>query len=227
MFGFQKQKANVPLGYEGESHRPDKVNYSRPRIATRSTRANHASCNLPNVVKELSPELQEDQAPNNEGTTSDVGRARHVSAVHETSCKETEWHIARLPKTLVKACFVQQAITKKCEAKIVRGNKSTAAPIYTGVMQNAHNKRPETMEFFFCNDVIERCVKGTKRKWVQSRPDIASIWPVKIGTNLSKKEILQLESVGFQLPQLAIISLRRLFGMEELPFNLCFIPQSR
>jgi hypothetical protein len=47
-----------------------------------------------------------------------------------------------------------------------------------------------------------------------------SIWPVKIGTNLSKKEILDLESAGLQLPQCAVISLRRLFGTKELPFNL-------
>jgi hypothetical protein len=57
VFGSQKQKADIPLGFEGKSHRPDKVNFSRPRIATRSSRANHASCSLPDVVKELSPEL--------------------------------------------------------------------------------------------------------------------------------------------------------------------------
>jgi hypothetical protein len=132
-----------------------------------------------------------------------------VTAIHETACKETEWHIARLPKTSAKACFAQQAITKKkCEAKIVQGSKSTAAPTYTGIIQNTHKKRPEVMEFFFCNDDIERCVKGTKRKWVQSRPDIPSIWPMKIGTNLSKKEILDFESAGFQLSQRAVISLR-------------------
>jgi hypothetical protein len=34
------------------------------------------------------------------------------------------------------------------------------------------------------------------------------------------KEILDLESAGLQLPQHAVISPRRLFGMEELPFNL-------
>jgi hypothetical protein len=34
VFGSQKRKADVPLGFEGESHRPDKVNFSRPRIAT-------------------------------------------------------------------------------------------------------------------------------------------------------------------------------------------------
>jgi hypothetical protein len=57
VFDSQKQKTDVPLGFEGESHRPDKVNFSRPRIATRSSRANHASCSLPDVVEEVSPEL--------------------------------------------------------------------------------------------------------------------------------------------------------------------------
>jgi hypothetical protein len=44
--------------------------------------------------------------------------ARHLSS-----------HIARLPKTSTKACFAQQAITKKkCKAKIVQGNKVTVVP---------------------------------------------------------------------------------------------------
>jgi hypothetical protein len=30
VFGFQKRKADVPLDFEGESYRPDKVNFSRP-----------------------------------------------------------------------------------------------------------------------------------------------------------------------------------------------------
>jgi hypothetical protein len=225
VFGSQKRKANVPLSFEGESHRSDKVNFSPPLTATKSSQTNHASCNLPEVVEELSPKLQEDQAPNNLGTTVDVGRPGHVTAIHETACKETEWHITRLPKTSAKAYFAQQAITKKkCEAKIVQGNKPTAAPSYTGVMQNAHKKRPEVVEFFFYNDDIECCVKGTRRKWVQSRPNIPSIWPVKIGTNLLTKEILDFERVGFQLPQCAVISPKRLFRTKELPFNLSSFP---
>jgi hypothetical protein len=47
---------------------------------------------------------------------------------------------------------------------------------------------------------------------------------MKIGTNLSKKKILDFENAGFQLPQHAVISLRRLFGTEELPFNLASFP---
>jgi hypothetical protein len=91
-------------------------------------------------------------------------------------------------------------------------------------MLYAHKKKPEVLEFFFCSNDIERCIKGTRRKWIQSRPDIRSIWLVKIGTNLSTKEVLDLESAGFQLPQPVVISPRRLFGMEELPFNLASFP---
>jgi hypothetical protein len=176
VFGSQKRKADVPLGFEGKSHRLDKINFSHPRMVTRSNKANHASCSVLDVVEELSPELKDDQAPNNLGTAADVGRPAHVTAIHETACKEMEWYFARLPKTSAKACFAQHAITKKkCEARIVQDNKSMPAPTYTGVMLHAHRKKPEVMEFFFCNDDIKRCVKGTRRKWVQSRPDIPSI----------------------------------------------------
>jgi hypothetical protein len=87
-------------------------------------------------------------------------------------------------------------------------------------MEHHQKKMDKVMEFFFCNDDIERCVKGTKRRWVKSRPDIPNVWPLKIGTNLSRKEILDLEQAGFQLSQHVIIFLRRLFGMEELLSDL-------
>jgi hypothetical protein len=126
-----------------------------------------------------------------------------VTAIHETAYKEIEWHIARLPKTSAKACFAHQAITKKnCEAKIMQGTTPTVAPTYTRLMEHHQKKKDKIMEFFFCNDDIERCVKGTKRRWMKSRPDVPNVWPMKIGTNLSRKEILDLEHAGFQLSQL-------------------------
>jgi hypothetical protein len=60
---------------------------------------------------------------------------------------------------------------------------------------------------------------GTRQRRVQLRLNIPNIWPMKIGTNLSRKEILNLENAGFRLPQRAIISPRRLFGMEELSLD--------
>ena len=47
---------------------------------------------------------------------------------------------------------------------------------------------------------------------------------MKISTNHLRKEILDLKNVGFQLPQSIIISMRRVFGMEELLFDLSSYP---
>ena len=57
VFGSQKQKAYIPLDFEGKSHQPDKMNFSCPQIATKSNRANHVSCSLSNMVEELSLKL--------------------------------------------------------------------------------------------------------------------------------------------------------------------------
>ena len=120
-----------------------------------------------------------------------------------------------MPKTSAKACFALQAITrKKCTARIVRNNNATAAPTYTGMMDNYWKNRIERMQFFFYNDDIEQCVKGTRHKWIQSMPVVPSIWPVKLGTKLSQAEVLALEAAGFRLPQRQMISPRQLFGGE-------------
>jgi len=37
IFGSTKRKLDVPIGNCGDSHRPDKVNFSQPRVQTRST----------------------------------------------------------------------------------------------------------------------------------------------------------------------------------------------
>ena len=157
VFGSQKCKADIPLGSEYESHRPDRVNFSFPQIRTKSTTVAGASCSLSDISEEPSTNLQEHPIPNVNSRTT------HMIAVHETAYTKTEWHIARLPKTLAKACFAQQAITKKnCKAKIMQGNMATAAPTYIGVMEHHQKKMDKVMEFFFSNDDIECCVKGTK-----------------------------------------------------------------
>jgi hypothetical protein len=95
--------------------------------------------------------------------------------------------------------------------------------MYTGMMFNSQKKKEELMEFFFYNDDIERCVKGSKRRWVKSKPDVPDIWHLKLGTNLTKKEILALENASFHLPQCALISPRRLFG-SDIPVDVASYP---
>lgn len=119
------------------------------------------------------------------------------------------------------------AVTKKkCTAKIVSNSKSTPAPAYLGVWNYYKFTKPKDEKFFFCPDDIERCVKGSRRKWVdkfsadQERPPIPPVWPVKIGTNLTRPEILKLENAGFQLPQKERIAPTRLFNSSAPPLDL-------
>ena len=82
------------------------------------------------------------------------------------------------------------------------------------------------MQFFFCSDDIERYVKSSRRKWVipysdtLERPPIPTIWPVKIGTNLTHTEIVAIENAGFQLPQRECITPSQLFTNSASPLDL-------
>ena len=191
VFGSQKRKADMPLGYEQDSHRPNKVNFSRPCVHTRSAVASTSTpargaiednISFPTGMDDMEtmPSEEHQDRPRNH-------HPMHVTGTQETDYNEREWHISRLPKSSAKACFAQQAVTKKkCTARIVRNNVATAAPTYTGLMVNYKKNRNDVMQFFFCNDDIKRCVKGKKRKWVISVPEILATWLVKRGKNLSK-----------------------------------------
>jgi hypothetical protein len=49
LFGTQKLKADMPLGFEHKSHKPNRVNFSHPQVIIRSTRARGGSCNLNDI----------------------------------------------------------------------------------------------------------------------------------------------------------------------------------
>ena len=206
-----KRKPDLPPGSEFDSHRPDKISISRPRVQTRAGGARfYDLTSQGDAQQEATENLHDNPVQLETPPTNPV--MEHVKAVQETTCNEHEWHIARLPKMSAKACFAQQAITKKkCVARIVQDGKNTAAPTYNGIMHNYRKNKQERMQFFFCNDDIERCVKGTRRKWVVSNPAVPEIWPVKIGTNLTQKEILDLENAGFRLAPRLELSPRKLF----------------
>lgn len=206
VFGSTKRKLHQPIGSEFDSHRPDKMNFSQPRVSTRSTRPRTDTGPEP-VLAPASPPL----------IPLETGQRCHVTVVEESDVVESEWHIVRLPKKCAKACFAQQAKTNKaCKARIVRGNKTTPAPCYWGMMDDYKKDRQIHMQFCFCNDDIERCVKGTRRRWVKSRPDVPTIWPVKRGTRLTKREILDLEAAGFRLPQRRDLPTQQIF-QDALP----------
>jgi hypothetical protein len=51
-FGFQKRQPDMPHGDKKESHKPNWVNFTRPRVETRSSQAQIASCSLTNIQQE-------------------------------------------------------------------------------------------------------------------------------------------------------------------------------
>jgi hypothetical protein len=92
------------------------------------------------------------------------------------------------------------------------------------MMVHYKKDKEERMQFFFCNNDIERCIEDTRRNWINSRSNVPNIWLMKIGANLTKKQILDLENASFQLPQHANMSPRRLFGIKKLLFDLFTYP---
>jgi hypothetical protein len=96
-----------------------------------------------------------------------------------------------------------------CNAKIGTGKYDTPAPTYKGLMKEFCSPNNVEYEFWFCPNDIKCCVNGIKNKYVLDWPIIPNTWPVKIGTNLSREEVLALEDVGFQLQQREALSPRR------------------
>ena len=55
---------------------------------------------------------------------------------------------------------------------------SILAPTYFGVFHMRNKNKDFEQFFYFCPDDIARCIKGTRRKWVKSCPDVHDIWLV-------------------------------------------------
>ena len=79
---------------------------------------------------------------------------------------------------------------------------------YSG-QKDFHTRHLTASEFWFCPDDINRCVKGGPKSWVVDWLAIPMVWPVKIGTNLTRREVLSLKEAGFQLEQRGALSPHR------------------
>ena len=174
IFGSTKRRLDIPIGDAGDSHRPDKVNFSQPRVRTRSTKG-----------------VEESVEGTRQRTQGDI--PHHVTRAFESDCDTSKWHIARISHKSNAKCSAQQRTSNmKCMSKIAKGKKRTAAPTYRGRKQEYGTKREVIVDFWFCSDDIHRCVKGSKRKWVIDWPPVPDVWPILSGTNFSREETLLL-----------------------------------
>jgi hypothetical protein len=78
IFGSTKRKLDLPPGDDGDSHRPDKVNFSQPRAQTRSRTA-HTEFAGQSVVS-----VDKDDLP-------------HVTTILESDCDMSQWHMLGSP----------------------------------------------------------------------------------------------------------------------------------
>jgi hypothetical protein len=157
ILGSTKRKLDLPPGNDGDSHRSDKVNFSQPRVQTRSRTAHteFAGASMAGVGKDKLP---------------------HVTTALESDCNMSQWHIARISHKSSCKCHVQQrAIDVKCTARIVKGSKGIPAPTYRGKKIQYGGSKVIVTDFWFCPDDIERCVKGTKRSWVLNWPQVPDV----------------------------------------------------
>ena len=121
VFGSSKRKLNLPPRSEGDSHRHDKVNFSHPRVQTRSTRA------------QTEAGTSNDPAPPPE---SPPPALPHVVYILESECNPQQWHIARCKKVGKKCSSIQAGQKTKCNAVVCQDRaKGTAAPTYIGRMR--------------------------------------------------------------------------------------------
>ena len=105
-----------------------------------------------------------------------------------------------------------------CRAKVEKSTHSKPAPTYTRMKKDYRSNNHVPLNFWFCADDINRCMKGSKKKRVFDWPNIPRVWPVKVGTNLIREEVFALEDVGFPLQQKEALSpRRRLRTMTNLP----------
>ena len=147
----------MPIGDAGDSHQPDKINFSQPRVRTRSTpTVSHPS--------------------GDEGEEAWANPSRHVTVAFESDCDASKWHIARISHKSNARCQAQQQRSNiKCTSKIAKGKKGTPAPTYCGRKEEYGSKREVLADFWFCPNDIARYVKGTKRRWVLDWPEVSEV----------------------------------------------------
>jgi hypothetical protein len=114
IFGSTKHKLDLPPGDDGDFHRPDKVNFSQPRVQTR-LRTAHTEVAGASVAAADNDELP------------------HVTIALESNCDMSQWHIARISHRSSYKCHAQQRATDvKCTTRIAKGSKGIPAPTYWG-----------------------------------------------------------------------------------------------
>lgn len=124
----------------------------------------------------------------------DSNRTRKDSFIEDDVIK-SNWAFRRMPSHCSRKCF---GVVKGKKCKNIIQNRSTGlvAPCFWSSWDFPGSTRPKAQWFWFCVNVehtrhVDRHVKEI--------PDLPSVWPVQIGTNITAEEGAFIQQCGFQL----------------------------
>jgi hypothetical protein len=119
IFGSYKQKVNIALILEGDSHRHDHVNFSHPCV-------NH-------IIARSSVEIEQPRADQIQGDVE----------VLKAPCGDGVWHIERCPPMSHVQCSTLQKSTKhSCVARII--SNPTSIDVLTPIYSRLWSRFPDT-----------------------------------------------------------------------------------
>jgi hypothetical protein len=111
------------------------------------------------------------------------------------------WHIESW-RSIVKCSTFQANMKVKCIAQICRSKKGMLAPAYIGNNERlSYSPNPQIAKhkFWFCANDLVRCVMGTKRGHILTRPLVPTMWPMMSRMCLIQEEVHSLEDARFLL----------------------------
>ena len=83
-----------------------------------------------------------------------------------------------------------------CNAKVSTCKHGTSASTYKELKEFRSTNNVEH-QFWLCPENIKQCMSDNKKIYVLNWPIVSSTWLVKIGTNLSREEVLALKDTAF------------------------------
>ncbi len=127
-----------------------------------------------------------------------------------------------LPTQFTLQCSALQKTTMvKCKAKInlYKSISEIPTPCYSGFWVQYHSGSLKHHKHWFCPNDFNYCISGIEWKFVVVRLIVIIVWPIQEGTNLTQKEIMTLEEVGFSFGPLCKNNPWSLFGSHSFSLS--------
>jgi hypothetical protein len=167
VFGSTKQKVDITIRLESNSHGHDCVNFSQLKVNATSSYFNGL-----NVDAGKSSGIIRDEA---------FVLIFQGLKVQEHVCGDGVCRIEMCPPSLNTHCFaIQKGLMKHCDAIIIAKKTICAIPnpCYDGLWFDLKGFTPICHKFWFCEDDLIHCVGGIGRKYCVDRPLVPSMWPM-------------------------------------------------